>query len=265
MKEKGKLSGDMEDEDITRLIQEEESESTGQPQDGSRQENKMGVLPVKRLLVSMSLPMMISMLVQALYNIVDSVFVAQIEEKALTAVTLAFPMQNFMISVAAGTGVGINALLSRSLGEKRFDRADHAANSGIFVILMSAVAFLLIGLFGTEPFIMSQNEDPVIFEYAKTYLGIVTCVSLPLFMQITFERLLQSTGRTFFSMISQVTGAVRVEFYSQQNTQKVEYRRHNHGELRTHRAGIDNGCHGVGCVMETIDGFVEQHKSQCKQ
>ena len=208
MKEKGKLPGDMEDEDITRLIQEEESESTGQTQDGSRQENKMGVLPVKRLLISMSLPMMISMLVQALYNIVDSVFVAQIEEKALTAVTLAFPMQNFMISVAAGTGVGINALLSRSLGEKRFDRADHAANSGIFVILLSSVAFLLIGLFGTEPFIMSQNEDPVIFEYAKTYLGIVTCVSLPLFMQITFERLLQSTGRTLFSMISQVTGAV---------------------------------------------------------
>ena len=152
-------------------------------------ENKMGVMPVKQLIVSMSLPMMISMLVQALYNIVDSVFVAQIEEKALTAVTLAFPMQNFMISVAAGTGVGINALLSRSLGEKRFDRADHAANSGIFVILLSSVAFLLIGLFGTGPFIMSQNSDPVIYEYGKTYLGIVCCISLPLSMTTTFTLL----------------------------------------------------------------------------
>ena len=208
MKEKDKLSDSAVDRELSRMIQEEETEGTAEGHGAPRQENKMGVLPVKRLLISMSLPMMISMLVQALYNIVDSVFVAQIEEKALTAVTLAFPMQNFMISVAAGTGVGINALLSRSLGEKRFDKADHAANSGIFVILMSYVAFLLIGLFGTGPFIVSQNSDPVIVDYGKTSLGIVTCISLPLFMQVTFERLLQSTGRTFFSMISQITGAV---------------------------------------------------------
>lgn len=173
-----------------------------------REENKMGVMPVKRLIVTMSLPMMISMLVQALYNVVDSVFVAQIEEKALTAVTLAFPMQTFMISVGSGTGVGINALLSRSLGEKNYDRANEAANNGMMVILLSGIAFLLIGLFGTHPFIAGQNSDPTVVRYGDTYLGIVTCISMPMFLQFTFERLLQSTGRTMFSMVSQLSGAV---------------------------------------------------------
>ena len=208
MKDRGKNRENIEDEDIARMIEQEGTEKASDSKESVRAENKMGTLPVKRLIVSMSLPMMISMLVQALYNIVDSVFVAQISEKALTAVTLAFPMQNFMISVAAGTGVGINALLSRSLGERRFDRADHAANSGIFVILLSSVAFLLIGLFGAGPFVMAQNSDPIIYDYGNTYLSIVCCVSLPLFLQVTFERLLQSTGRTLFSMISQITGAV---------------------------------------------------------
>ncbi|MBO6107970.1 MAG: MATE family efflux transporter [Eubacterium sp.] len=171
-------------------------------------ENKMGVMSIRRLIVSMSLPMMISMLVQAMYNIVDSVFVAKIDEQALTAVTLAFPMQNLMISIAAGTGVGINALLSRSLGEKKQDRADAAANTGIFVILCSAVAFFVIGLVGSAWFIGTQSDDAMIISYGETYLGIVSCISLPLFLQVTFERLLQSTGRTLLSMISQVTGAV---------------------------------------------------------
>ncbi len=202
---------DAEEQQIVDILKEESEEEALYGADSTpetRQENKMGVLPVRKLIVTMSLPMMISMLVQALYNIVDSIFVAQIEEEALTAVTLAFPMQNFMISVAAGTGVGINALLSRSLGEKRFDKANNAANNGILVILISGILFFLVGLFFSEPFIRSQSTDPRVISYGETYLGIVSCLALPLFMQITFERLLQSTGRTLAAMFSQVTGAV---------------------------------------------------------
>ena len=127
-----------------------------------RKENKMGVMPVKQLIISMSLPMMISMLVQALYNVVDSIFVAKISENALTAVTLAFPMQNLMIALASGTGVGINSLLSRSLGEKKYDRADDAANTGILLTIMSFVVFLIIGIFGSRAFIASQTSDAAI-------------------------------------------------------------------------------------------------------
>ena len=173
-----------------------------------RTENKMGTMPVKQLIIAMSLPMMISMLVQALYNVVDSIFVAQIEEDALTAVTLAFPMQNLMIAVGAGTGVGINALLSKSLGEKRFDKSDAAANTGIFLSLLNFIAFLIIGFLLSEPFIRTQTTDPKIIAYGTTYLRICCCMSIGVFFQITFERLLQSTGRTLYSMISQLTGAV---------------------------------------------------------
>ena len=173
-----------------------------------RTENKMGTMPVKQLIIAMSLPMMISMLVQALYNVVDSIFVAQIEEDALTAVTLAFPMQNLMIAVGAGTGVGINALLSKSLGEKRFDKSDAAANTGIFLSLLNFIAFLVIGFLLSEPFIRTQTADPKIIAYGTTYLRICCCMSVGVFFQITFERLLQSTGRTLYSMISQLTGAV---------------------------------------------------------
>lgn len=173
-----------------------------------RTENKMGTMPVKQLIIAMSLPMMISMLVQALYNVVDSIFVAQIEEDALTAVTLAFPMQNLMIAVGAGTGVGINALLSKSLGEKRFDKSDAAANTGIFLSFLNFIAFLVIGFLLSEPFIRTQTADPKIIAYGTTYLRICCCMSVGVFFQITFERLLQSTGRTLYSMISQLTGAV---------------------------------------------------------
>ena len=173
-----------------------------------RQENKMGVMPVKKLIITMSLPMMLSMLVQALYNVVDSIFVAQISENALTAVTLAFPMQNLMIAVGSGTGVGINALLSRSLGEKRFRRADEAANTGLFLTFLSFVTFLLIGLFGAKAFVRTQTDVEEIIVYGSTYLRIVSCLSVGLFFQMTFERLLQSTGRTVQSMISQGTGAI---------------------------------------------------------
>ena len=174
----------------------------------NRAENKMGVMPVKKLIVMMSLPMMVSMLVQAFYNVVDSVFVSQIDEGALTAVTLAFPMQTLMISIGSGTGVGINALLSRSLGEKRFERSDAAANNGILLTFLSFLLFLIVGFFGARPFIMTQTSDQVIVEYGATYLGIVSCLSFGVFFQMTFERLLQSTGRSFYSMISQASGAI---------------------------------------------------------
>ena len=171
-------------------------------------ENKMGVLPVKRLIVTMSLPMMVSMLVQALYNIVDSIFVSQINEQALTAVTLAFPLQSMMIAVSSGTGVGINAILSKSLGEKRFDRSDAAANNGLLLIFFSYLAFLLLGIFAAGPFLRTQTSDQQIIGYGTVYLRIVLCLSFGLLFQMTFERLLQSTGLTIYSMASQLTGAV---------------------------------------------------------
>ena len=174
----------------------------------NQRENKMGVMPVKQLIISMSLPMMISMLVQALYNVVDSMFVARLSEDALTAVTLAFPMQNALISFAAGTGVGINALLSKSLGEKWFDRADEAANNGLFLAFLTYILFLLLGLFAAGPFIGTQIKDPVVQEYGTAYLKVCLCLSFGAIYQVTFERLLQSTGRTFYSMISQATGAI---------------------------------------------------------
>ena len=173
-----------------------------------QRENKMGIMPVKKLIITMSLPMMVSMLVQALYNVVDSMFVARLSEDALTAVTLAFPMQNMLISFAAGTGVGINALLSKSLGEKRFDRADEAANNGLFLAIATYILFLLLGLFAAGPFIGTQIKDALVQEYGTTYLKIVLCMSFGAVFQVTFERLLQSTGRTFYSMISQATGAI---------------------------------------------------------
>ncbi len=173
-----------------------------------KEENKMGILPIKKLILTMSLPMMISMLVQALYNVVDSMFVAQISENALTGVTLAYPLQMLMISLGSGTGVGINALLSRSLGEKKFDRADASANNGLFLTLLNYILFLLVGLFLAEPFIRSQTSDLQIIEYGSTYLRICTVLSFGCFFQMTFERLLQSTGKTILSMISQGTGAI---------------------------------------------------------
>ena len=179
-----------------------------QKQASPQKENKMGVMPVKRLIISMSLPMMASMLVQALYNIVDSIFVSQINEQALTAVTLAFPIQTLMVAVGSGTGVGINALLSKSLGEKKIDRSDAAANTGLLLIFFSYLVFLLIGIFGMELFFNTQTSDPQIVEYGISYLRIVCCLSFGMLFQMTFERLLQSTGMTVYSMVSQMTGAI---------------------------------------------------------
>lgn len=170
-------------------------------------ENKMGVLPIPKLLVSMSVPIMISMLVQALYNVVDSYFVAKISENAFNAVSLAFPVQNLMIAVAVGTGVGINALLSKCLGEKDFRRANLAAVNGVFLAVCSAAAFaLLCGLFA-RPFFAVQTDVAEIVEGGTAYIFICGVFSFGLFLEITFERLLQSTGRTVLSMVTQLIGA----------------------------------------------------------
>lgn len=171
-------------------------------------ENKMGVMPIRQLIISMSLPMMVSMLVQALYNIVDSIFVAQISENALTAVSLAFPIQNLMIAIAVGTGVGINSLLSRSLGEKNQKKANGTANNGIILSLFSYSFFLIFGLFFSTAYFKSQTQNIEIINYGVTYLSIVAIGSISIFLQITFERLLQATGKTFYTMITQGVGAI---------------------------------------------------------
>ncbi len=171
-------------------------------------ENKMGVMPVNRLLISMSLPIMISMLVQALYNIVDSLFVAQISENALTAVSLAFPVQNLMVAIAVGTGVGMNALLSRSLGEKNAEEANQAARNGAFLYAMSFLAFVVLGLCFSGLFFRMQTDNAEIIADGALYTRICTVASFGLFGQILCERLLQSTGRAFLSMLTQGLGAV---------------------------------------------------------
>lgn len=174
----------------------------------NKKENKMGSMPVNKLLISMSLPMMISMLVQALYNIVDSIFVSRINENALTAVSMAFPIQSLMIAIGAGTGVGVNALLSRSLGEKDYEKADKTAANGVFLFVLSYLLFLVVGLVVVTPFYLSQTADAQIIDYGKQYLTIICCCSFGMYMQFVFERLLQSTGKTVYTMITQGTGAI---------------------------------------------------------
>jgi len=172
------------------------------------QENKMGVMPVRNLLISMSLPMMISMLVQALYNIVDSVFVAMICEDALTAVSMAFPLQSLLIAIGAGTGVGVNALVSRSLGEKDEKQASIVAGNGIFLSACSYLLFLVIGFTCVKPFYASQTDSSSIITYGVQYLTVVCCLSFGIFTQFIFERLLQSTGKTIYTMYTQGLGAI---------------------------------------------------------
>jgi len=165
-------------------------------------------MSVGKLLFTLSMPMVISMLVQALYNIVDSVFVAMINEDAFTAVSLAFPIQNLMIACATGTGVGINALLSRNLGAKDFDGVKKAASNGLLIVGVIYAIFLCVGLFFTEPFYVSQTENTAIIEYGKEYLFYICVFSVGFLIEVAFERLLLSTGKTMFSMISQTTGAI---------------------------------------------------------
>lgn len=174
----------------------------------SIKENKMGFVPIGRLLISMSVPLMFSMLIQALYNVVDSIFVARLSESALTAVSLAFPLQNFMIALAVGTGVGVNALLSKSLGEKNMEEVSRMAEHGVFLAFCSYLLFLLIGLFGVRPFLVAQTNDPEILSYGCRYLQICCVFSVGVFGQIMFERLMQATGKTFYTMIVQAVGAI---------------------------------------------------------
>lgn len=171
-------------------------------------ENKMGVMPINPLLLNMAVPMMISMMVQALYNVVDSLFVSRISENALTAVSLAFPVQNLMIAIATGTGVGINALLSRSLGENNPKEANKAAMNGIFLAFLSYLLFFIFGIFGSAFFFHTQTDIPYIYESGTVYIRICTMASIGLFGSITFERLLQATGRSFYAMVTQLIGAV---------------------------------------------------------
>lgn len=171
-------------------------------------ENKMGVMPVGKLLIQMALPMMISMLVQALYNIVDSIFVGYISENALTAVSLAFPIQNLMIAVATGTGVGINALLSMRLGQKNQNAVNDTAMNGLFLSLCSTLIFIVLGFTIPEVYFKSQTTDLEIIDYGIKYLRVCLIGSFGLFTGITFERLLQATGQTVNSMIAQLAGAI---------------------------------------------------------
>ncbi len=171
-------------------------------------ENKMGVWPINKLLLSMSVPIMLSMMVMALYNIVDSIFVSRISEDALNAVSLAFPVQNLMISVATGTGVGINALLSRSLGEKNFRRANLTAENALFLALCSSAVFAAAGVLFSRQFFLMQTDVPEIVDGGTAYIMICTVFSFGVFFQITIERLLQSTGKTFYTMITQILGTI---------------------------------------------------------
>lgn len=171
-------------------------------------ENKMGVMPVPKLILNISLPMVFSMLVQALYNVVDSIFVAQINESALTAISLAFPIQNLMISFGIGTSVGVNALLSTRLGQKRFDDVNKAAMNGIFLAVCNFAAFFVAGLFMLRPYLQTQVHDAEIIKYGMDYMNIVVLGSLGIFSVVMFDRILQSTGLTFYTMISQISGAL---------------------------------------------------------
>ena len=172
------------------------------------QENKMGVMPVGKLIANMALPMVISMLVQALYNVVDSIYVSQVSESAVTALSLAFPIQNLLIGFAVGIGVGVNSLLSKSLGEKNQEAANRAAGNGIVLMAIAMVLFVLFGLFGVRPYFAIQSDNPETVEGGIVYTSICCVFSVGCFASILGERLLQSTGRTVHTMITQSIGAI---------------------------------------------------------
>ena len=172
------------------------------------QENKMGVMPVGKLLANMALPMIISMLVQALYNVVDSIYVSQISESAVTALSLAFPVQNMQIGFAVGIGVGVNSLLSKSLGEKNQEAANRCAGNGLVLMFIITVAFMLFGMFGVRPYYEMQSDVAETVESGIVYSRICCIATLGIFMEIWGERLLQATGRTVHTMITQGVGAI---------------------------------------------------------
>lgn len=171
-------------------------------------ENKMGTMPMFPLIINMSLPMMLSMLVQSLYNVVDSVFVARLGEEALTAVSLAFPVQSLMLAFAISSAVGVNALLSTRLGEKKADEVSAAAMNGLFIAVCLTVLFILLGVFFVHPYFATQTKDAVILKYGTDYLDVILLGGFGCFGVVMLERLLQSTGKTFYSMIAQISGAV---------------------------------------------------------
>ena len=171
-------------------------------------ENKMGTMPVNRLLITMALPMMLSMLVQACYNIVDSWYLAKVSEDCLTAVSLAFAVQMLTVSFTGGLGVGVNALLSKSLGEKNFKEANRAAMNGLLIASLGAIVFLIFGVFFCEKYFLAQTQDVAIVKEGTSYLSICMIFSFAMIAQMIFERLLQSTGKTIFSMITQMVGAI---------------------------------------------------------
>lgn len=176
------------------------------------EKNKMGSVPVKKLLLTMGLPMIISMAVQAVYNIVDSYFVSKIAgigDQAVNALTLAFPVQMLMIAIGVGTGVGINALLSKSLGEGDKEKAAKISGNSIFIGLCMFVIFFIFGIFGVKYYVLSQTKDTLITDLTCSYLRICTCLSLGVSMYMTFEKLLQATGKTMQSTIAQIAGALR--------------------------------------------------------
>ena len=172
------------------------------------QENKMGVMPVGKLLVNMALPMIVSMLVQALYNVVDSIYVSRISESAVTALSLAFPVQNMQIGVAVGVGVGVNSLLSKSLGEKNQEAANRTAGNGMILMFIATAVFMLFGIFGVRPYFEIQSTVAETVEGGIAYTRICCLFILGSFMQILSERLLQATGRTMLTMVTQATGAI---------------------------------------------------------
>ncbi len=174
----------------------------------SVKENKMGTMPVNRLLITMALPMMLSMLVQACYNIVDSWFLAKVSEDCLTAVSLAFAVQMLTVSFTGGLGVGVNALLSKSLGEKNFKEANRAAMNGLFIAMIGAIVFLIFGIFFCESYFLAQTKDASIVKEGTSYLSICMMFSFAMIAQMILERLLQSTGKTLYSMITQMIGAI---------------------------------------------------------
>ena len=184
------------------------AEKAVQAEQSIKKENKMGTMPVNKLLLSMALPMIVSMLVQALYNIVDSIFVAQLSENALTAVSMAFPIQNLMIGMATGIGVGMNAFVSKNLGQHNQEGVNKSALHGIFLELINYLIFLCIGLFVVNKFMKTQTNIAEIVDSGTTYLRIVCICSFGIFTQVSFERLLQSTGKTLLSMTTQLTGAI---------------------------------------------------------
>ena len=171
-------------------------------------ENKMGIMPVGKLLANMAIPMIASMLVQALYNIVDSIYISRVSESAVTALSLAFPVQNMMIAFSSGIAVGVNSLLSRSLGEKNQKMANKSAGNGITLILIVVVLFMIFGIFGSHPYYAFQSDVAETVKGGSTYVSIICIFCIGSFMEILLERLLQSTGRTIYSMITQGTGAI---------------------------------------------------------